>query len=151
MKLEIMGNNAITYKKLWDLDIWIRTTWGTNDLKDNDESSNEFDLAMQTTAYFDYLISQAVKYNRPAWSIFGLIGMMQGTLNENKFKVSNPENKLNKNDFVRCLKYLSHDFLEKFSADLIHLFSYFDERGYRLNISTDGNEVAVSIDDIIDG
>lgn len=149
-KLEIIGNNASNYKSLWDVNVWMRTIWGTDDYKTNMESSNDFDKAMETTKYFDYLISQAIKYNRPDWSIFGLIGMMQGTLNENNFEINIPENKLDRNDFIRCLKYLSFDFLEKFGSDLEYLFSYFDERGYKLIVQKVDQGMSISIEDSVE-
>ena len=73
----------------WDLDIWIKVTWGTDDIKEDEIYEMEFENVLKHgTPYFDYLLSQAVKNNRPAWSIFGLIGMMQGSLNQNAFLLS---------------------------------------------------------------
>jgi hypothetical protein len=140
---------APIFKNLWDGEIWRRVTWGTDDIKNNEESTDDFDHAMATISYFDYLISQAVKYNRPDWSIFGLIGMMQGTLNQNQFDVISTENILTKDDFTRCIKYLSLDFLNKYSSDLMYLFSYFDERGYRLIIQNTDTGIDITIEDIV--
>ncbi|MCA6392175.1 MAG: hypothetical protein IM607_12375 [Cytophagales bacterium] len=138
---------APIFKNLWDGEIWRRVTWGTDDMKNNEESSDDFDQAMATMSYFDYLISQAVKYNRPAWSIFGLIGMMQGTLNRNHFEVMNNEYKLDKIDFIRCLKYIDTEFWFWFANDIMHLFTYFDECGYKLVIKKEEGEILFSIED----
>jgi hypothetical protein len=142
------GDSIIPYvqifKPLWHLDIWIRATWGTDDVKSDEVYEKEADETH--LAYYDYLISQAVKYNRPAWSIFGLIGMMQGSLNQNAFPIEKHEI-FTKEDFLRCIKYLPADFLKKHKDTLEYLFSYFDERNYKLIIDLNEDYISIILDD----
>jgi hypothetical protein len=135
---------APIFKPLWDLDTWTKVTWGTDDVKDDDESGRDFDTALESIPYYDYLIPNAVKYNRPAWALFGLIGMMQGSLNQNQFEVRNKEDVFLKEDFIRCIKYLPTSFIEQYKNDLKYLFRYFDERNFKLIITSIEN---ISIDE----
>lgn len=129
----------------WDLDIWTRVTWGTDDEKHDiiyEKEADETDLP-----YYDYLISNATKYNRPSWAIFGLLGMMQGTLNQNQFEVKHQEDFFTKDDFIRNYNYLAIDFLIQNKDDLVYLFNYFDNRGFNLEIAISDNSKSISLID----
>lgn len=140
--LSILKPYVNVYKPFWDVEVWQNVTWGLDDSElDIEEKTVLLDKALEEMNYYDYLVSNAVKFNRPDWSIFGLIGMMQGTLNNNKLEVSNKEDFFDKEDFIRCLKYLPPQFLKKFKEDIIYLFNYFDERGIELFIDLDCHEI----------
>ena len=121
----------------WDLDVWMRVTWGTDDEKEDEIYEKEMEETV--LPYYDYLICNAVKYNRPSWALFGLIGMMQGSLNQNQFEVRSKDDVFMPEDFIRNIKYLPLDFLKLHKNDFTYLFSYFDEREYELTIDNSGN------------
>jgi hypothetical protein len=131
--------------EFWDLEVWMKVTWGTDDQRDEEIYEEEFEKAMLNgISQYDYMISNAVKYNRPAWCMFGLIGMIQGCLNQNQFKIERPKDIFAKEDYIRCLSYLSPLFIQKYRRDLEFLFSYFDERNYQLCIDEIG-EISIKI------
>jgi hypothetical protein len=121
------------FKPLWDSEIWTRVTYGIDD-REREQEIIDQEFHEVTIPYFDHLISKAVEYDRPTWAIFGLVGMMQGALNENAFDVSQSY-KWKCDDFIRCLKYLKSELLIEIRASLEYLFAYFDERNYTLSIS----------------
>lgn len=127
-----------TFKPLWNLEIWQRANWGTDDTKPAEVYEKEFDDAMiEGVSEYDYLVSNAVKYHRPAWVIFGLLGMMQGQLNCAYFEAGSlQQGSFDKNDYISAASYLSSDFLSTYSSDLLYLFSYFDEAECTLVIDT---------------
>ncbi len=117
----------------WDLNTWIKTTWGADDIKSHDEFEKEFDIALKNKPYYDFLMIQAITNHRPPWCIFGLVGMMQGTLNRNKY-IHNDDNIFTKEDFIRNLLVLPHSFINQYKVDFEYLFNYFDEQDNRLKI-----------------
>lgn len=128
----------------WDIETWTKVTWGADDIKADNVYEKEFeDALLSGVPYFEYLVSQAVKHKRPTWCMFGLIGMMQGTLNQNQYEVSTKEDLFTKEDFVRCLKYFSKCFLKQHQTDLQYLFHYFDERGYFLRVEMDSENIVI--------
>lgn len=138
---DIVKPYASTYKSLWDIDIWMRVTWGADDETEDEVYEQEFDEGLDQMPYFDYLISKAVQYNRPAWAIFGLLGMMQGRLNHNAYSVEQHE-RFTKKDFMRCLDYLKKDFIEENKKALVYLFDYFDERNYQLLLESENIRIS---------
>ena len=119
----------------WNLETWQRATWGTDDTKPAEVYEKEADET--DLSHYDYLVSNAVKYHRPAWVIFGLLGMMQGQLNCAYFEAGSlQQGSFDKNDYISAASYLSSDFLSTYSSDLLYLFSYFDEAGCTLVIDT---------------
>lgn len=123
----------------WDLDVWIKVTWGTDDIKEEEVYQKEFDEAINAMSEYKYMIINAIKYSRPPWAIFGIIGMMQGNLNRNQFLLTSDEDNLIKEDFIRCLEYLPIQFLHQYKSDLEYLFAYFDEGNYKLTINDFGS------------
>ncbi len=133
--LNLITSYASVFKALWNVEIWSRVTWGADDIKTEDMYEKEFDEAMvKGQGYFDYLINQSIKYNRPDWCMFGLLGMMQGTLNRNQYEVADKESIFTQDGFLSNIKYLPESFLRKYKNDLESLFTYFDERNYKLII-----------------
>lgn len=136
-------SNPVTkyINKDWTYELHRKINWGASDTDniddDFDNYSISFDQATENIDSNEYLIKRAVEFNRPDWSVFYLIGEIQGRLNYN----SKPRTQweiFTKDDFVRCCGYLTHDFLTKYKDDLVYLFNYFDERGFKLDITFDG-------------
>ena len=119
------------FKPLWDVDAWIAITWGGDpnlSYDENVKANEESDLSE-----YDYMISRAVEFNRPAWGFFGILGMLQGQYNNNAHKVAGYEI-ITIEDVQRCYNYLPQEFLNKYKEDLEQLFNHFDERGCQLTI-----------------
>lgn len=137
---DLVAPYAQIFKPYWNIDIWSKVTWGADDVKIYEIYEEEFEKAMLTgVSQYDYMVSNAVKYNRPSWCLFGLIGMTQGCLNQNQFEVKREKDIFNEKDFIRCLSYLPVSFLKQYKGDLEYLFSYFDERGFKLMIDDLGS------------
>jgi len=133
---EIVQPYASIFKNQWDLDVWIRVTWGTDDLKDENLYEREMDETNLT--YYEYLVVNAVKNNRPIWSWYALIGMMQGTLNQSKFELNTADEILTEHMFTRLLGCFPDSFLKNHAKKLETLFLFFDECGYKLTLDDSG-------------
>jgi hypothetical protein len=130
--------------KEWDQKLLRRIKWGATDETNIDEDFENYSIKFDKETEFidtnEYLIKRAVELKRPNWSLFYLLGNIHGRLNYNKTKVKDYEI-FTKDDFIRCLNYLSKDFLTAFQKDLIYLFNYFDERELQLSINLKNNEI----------
>ncbi len=131
--------------KEWNNELHRRINWGATDLDNIDDVetySAKFDIETSLIDTNEYLIKRAIELNRPDWSLFYLIGNIQGRLNYNGTIVKEYEI-FTKEDFIRCLSYLSIHFFNKYKIDLEYLFNYFDERGLKLKIEIHNNEFSI--------
>jgi len=99
--------------KEWDHKLHRRINWGATDEDNIDDDFDNYSIKFDKETEFidtnEYLIKRAVELNRPDWSLFYFIGNIQGRLNYNRTNVKEYEI-FTKEDFIRCLNYLTIPF-----------------------------------------
>jgi hypothetical protein len=81
--------------KEWDYKLLRRIKWGATDEDNIDDDFDNYSIKFDKQTEFidtnEYLIKRAVELNRPDWSLFYLIGNIQGRLNYNRLIVKDYE------------------------------------------------------------
>lgn len=92
---------------------------------EDDDGNSELDYIDPGKLEFKYLLERALKFNRPDFSIFFILGLIKGSLNEKSITES---------DYKELFAILPKEFVNNYKKELIEVNNYFDEIGFKLNI-----------------
>lgn len=107
------------FKGVISTELLIAVQMGADDNGYYDEKeSDKFDS-------YHWGITKAIEYNRPDWAFFLFLGYLQGTFNGDRILASR---------YVEYLNLFPGQFMTKYQANIIVLFDFFDERGFKLSI-----------------
>ncbi|MEO1055226.1 MAG: hypothetical protein AAFX87_31655 [Bacteroidota bacterium] len=92
---------------------------------EDDQGNSELDYIEPGKLEFEYIMKRALEFNRPDFSIFFILGLMKGSLNE---KV------VTESDYKELFTMLPNEFVRGYKKELIEVNNYFDEIGFKMNI-----------------